>query len=179
MNTIFQTINRFESVCLTVALSASITISVVGVFFRYVLNNSLGFVEEAAGFLLFIMVSVGIAAAVRKGTHLRVDMLPQFIPRTKRYLDLFANIIALGVMTVLLVFAVQFVADLLVSDQRVTSMYWLPLGVPLLIMPVGYLATIFRLLKSLSDLLKQRNGHETDGKDNEQVGQIATKAKGT
>jgi len=179
MNMIFRTISGFETICLTVALSASITISVVGVFFRYVLNNSLGFVEEAAGFLLLVMVCVGISAAVRKGTHLRVDMLIQFVPKTKRYLDLIADIIALGVMTVLLVFAVQFVASLLVSSQRVTSMYWLPLGIPLIIMPVGYLATILRLLRNLSNLLKQRNGDEIDDKDDDQTGQITAKRRTT
>jgi len=36
-----------------------------------------------------------------------------------------------------------------------------------------------RLLKNLSDLLKQRNGDEIDDKDNEQAGQITAKIKTT
>jgi TRAP-type C4-dicarboxylate transport system permease small subunit len=148
-------IKVFEDVSITVAVLLSVAISVVGVFFRYVIGSSLGWVEEMAGFILLIVVTIGIGVAVRRGSHLRVDMVIQFIPKTKESLNLVSDVVALGVMSILLVLSVEFVSDLLLSDRRTTSMYWLPIGVPLIIMPIGYLTAVFRLVENLLTLLKK------------------------
>ncbi|MCX5908359.1 MAG: TRAP transporter small permease subunit, partial [Deltaproteobacteria bacterium] len=111
-------VELFENVFLAIAVFSSVAISVAGVFFRYVLESSLSWVEESAGFLLLIIITVGIGVAVRRGSHLRVDMLIQFIPRTKKYLNFIANLFALGVMTVFFVLAIEFVSDLLIRNQR-------------------------------------------------------------
>lgn len=148
-------VELFENVFLVIAVFSSVAISVAGVFFRYVLESSLSWVEESAGFLLLIIITVGIGVAVRRGSHLRVDMLIQFIPRTKKYLNFIANLFALGVMTVFFVLAIEFVSDLLIRNQRTTSIYWLPIGVPLLIMPLGYLTAVFRVIESLFPFFKK------------------------
>jgi TRAP-type C4-dicarboxylate transport system permease small subunit len=147
-------VELFENIFLVVAVFSSIAISIAGVFFRYVLESSLSWVEESAGFLLLIIITVGIGVAVRRGSHLRVDMLIQFIPRTKKSLNFMANVFALGVMAVLFILAIEFVADLLAKDQRTTSMYWLPIGIPLLIMPLGYLTGVFRVIENLVAFFK-------------------------
>jgi len=151
-------IELFENFFLVAAVLSSIAISVVGVFFRYVIGSSLSWVEEMAGFLLLIVITVGIGAAVRRGSHLRVDMVIQFIPGTKKALNFIADVFALGVMTVLFVFAVEFAYDLLARDQRTGSLYWLPLGVPLLIMPLGYLTAVYRVIESLFPLFRKGYG---------------------
>ena len=147
-------VELFENFFLVAAVLSSVAISVAGVFFRYVIESSLSWVEEMAGFLLLIIITVGIGAAIHKGSHLRVDMIIQFIPRTKKNLNLIAQVFALGVMIVLCIFAVEFVADLLLRDQRTGSLYWLPLGIPLLIMPIGYLTAVYRAVQILFTLLK-------------------------
>jgi TRAP-type C4-dicarboxylate transport system permease small subunit len=153
----------FENFFLVVAVLSSVAISVIGVFFRYVIESSLSWVEEMAGFLLLIIITVGIGAAIHKGSHLRVDMVIQFIPRTKKTLNLIANVFALGVMIVLFVFAIEFVVDLLSRDQRTGSLYWLPLGIPLLIMPVGYLTAVYRAIQILFTSLKPGGVIEKNG----------------
>jgi TRAP-type C4-dicarboxylate transport system permease small subunit len=149
MKAIGRAVELFEKFCLIMAVFCSVIVSIIGVFFRYVLGSSLSWVEELAGFLLLVVITIGIGVAVRRGSHLRVDILVQLIPRTKKSLDLIGNIFALGVMTVLFIYAIAFVSDLLVRDQRTTSMYWLPVGVPAIIMPLGYLAAVFRLIESI------------------------------
>jgi TRAP-type C4-dicarboxylate transport system permease small subunit len=57
-------------------------------------------------------------------------------------------------MVFLIVLSYRFVVTLLEEDQRATSLYWLPLGIPLIIMPVGYLATTFRLIEEFFKLLR-------------------------
>jgi TRAP-type C4-dicarboxylate transport system permease small subunit len=58
-------------------------------------------------------------------------------------------------MVFLLVLSYQFVRGLIEENQRATSLYWLPLGIPLIIMPVGYLATTFRLIEEFFKLLRR------------------------
>jgi TRAP-type C4-dicarboxylate transport system permease small subunit len=82
-------------------------------------------------------------------------MLIQFIPRTKKSLNFIATVFALGVMTVLFVLSIEFVSDLLVRDQRTGSIYWLPLGVPAIIMPLGYLAAVYRVIENLFTFFKK------------------------
>jgi TRAP-type C4-dicarboxylate transport system permease small subunit len=146
----------FENVFLTFGILASVSISVVGVFFRYVIESSLSWVEEMAGFLLLIVITVGIGAAVRRGSHLRVDMIIQFIPRTKKSLDFIADLVALGIMTILFILSIDFVFDLLARDQRTGSIYWLPIGVAAVIMPLGYLAAVWRVIENLSARFKKK-----------------------
>ena len=149
MKALGRWVDLFEKIFLVGSILVSIAISIVGVFFRYVVGSSLSWVEESAGFLLFAVITVGIGVAVRRGSHLRVDMLIQFIPRTKKNLNRVANVFALAVMSILLVLAIEFTVDMLARDQRTGSIYWLPLGVPLLVMPLGYFTAVFRLIESL------------------------------
>jgi TRAP-type C4-dicarboxylate transport system permease small subunit len=88
-------------------------------------------------------------------------MVIQFIPGRKN-LNLIANVF-LWVMIVLFVFAVEFVADLLSRYQRTGSLYWLPLGIPLLIMPVGYLTAVYRAIQMLFTSLKSGGLMEEKG----------------
>jgi C4-dicarboxylate transporter DctQ subunit len=155
MKALRRAVELFEKVFLVTAIFFSVAISVLGVFFRYVLGNSLSWVEESAGFLLLIIVTVGIGVAVRQGSHLRVDMLIQFVPKTKNGLNLMASGFALAVMTILFTLSIGFVTDLLARDQRTTSMYWLPIGVPLIIMPLGYLTAVFRLVESIFPVFRK------------------------
>jgi TRAP-type C4-dicarboxylate transport system permease small subunit len=155
MRTVSQWLAASEYFVLALATWVSIAISCIGVFFRYVLGDSLSWMEEMAGYLLLYIVTVGIATAVRNGSHLRVDIVPQFFPKTKRPLNFLANVFALVMMVFLLVLSYQFVRGLIEENQRATSLYWLPLGIPLIIMPVGYLATTFRLIEEFFKLLRR------------------------
>ena len=143
-----------ENFCLSSAIIGSVIISVVGVFFRYCLGSSLSWVEEIAGYLLLTAITVGIGPAIRAGSHLRVDMLPQLIPMTRKSFNLFASVITLGVLIILLLFSLDFVAGYLKSDRRLTSLYWLPEGFLLIVMPLGYLIALYRIVENVVKTFK-------------------------
>jgi TRAP-type transport system small permease protein len=50
-------------------------------FTRYALNDSAAWTEEIARYLLISMVFVGVAAAVRTGRHIHVDLVYRLVPR--------------------------------------------------------------------------------------------------
>ncbi len=53
-------------------------------FTRYVLNDSLGWTEEIARFLLIAVTFIGSIMAVRKRSHIAVEFVYRWIPRTGR-----------------------------------------------------------------------------------------------
>jgi TRAP-type C4-dicarboxylate transport system permease small subunit len=69
----------------TIFLVATITIVVcAGVYWRYVLNNSLAWTEETAKFLMVWMVFIGIPIALKTGSHAAIDALPNALPEKGR-----------------------------------------------------------------------------------------------
>ncbi len=55
------------------------------VFTRYVLNDSLGWTEEIARYLLIGVTFVGSVMAMRKGTHISVEALLKYLPLRVRH----------------------------------------------------------------------------------------------
>ena len=53
-------------------------------FTRYVLNNSLGWTEEIARFLLIVVTFLGGVMVVRRQTHIAVELLYRYLPRPAR-----------------------------------------------------------------------------------------------
>jgi TRAP-type transport system small permease protein len=53
-------------------------------FTRYVLNDSLGWTEEIARYLLIGVTFAGAALAVRKQSHIAVEFLYRWVPRSGR-----------------------------------------------------------------------------------------------
>lgn len=65
-------------------------------FTRYVLNNSLGWTEEIARYLLIGVTFIGAVMAVRKESHIAVELLYRYLPRKVRVaLQIFVDVVAL------------------------------------------------------------------------------------
>lgn len=65
-------------------------------FTRYVLNDSLGWTEEIARFLLIGVTFLGAIMAVRKESHIAVELVYRYLPRRARFvLQLVVDIIAI------------------------------------------------------------------------------------
>jgi len=58
-----------------VTLIAIFVTVVVGVFFRYVLNNSLVWIEEIAKFTMVWLAFIGSPAAMDRGGHVAIEMV--------------------------------------------------------------------------------------------------------
>ena len=66
-------------------------------FSRYVLNNSISWTEEVAGYSLMALTFLGSAMAARRGTHITVEFLPNMLPPpARRWMHLATGLAAAG-----------------------------------------------------------------------------------
>ncbi|MCP3055198.1 TRAP transporter small permease [Aurantimonas marianensis] len=66
-------------------------------FTRYVLNDSLGWTEEIARFLLIAVTFIGSIMAARKQSHIAVELIYRYLPRPVRFaLQIFVDCVSLA-----------------------------------------------------------------------------------
>ncbi len=75
---IVDVINKIIGWVLALALGVMTVLIFWQVFARYVVGNSLTFSEEVSRFLMIWMTFLGAAYAIRQGTLIAVDILPDF-----------------------------------------------------------------------------------------------------
>jgi len=120
----------------------------VGVFFRYVVRDSLSWTEELARYLMIwaalLAVSVGIKDKEHVGIQLLIKKFPPFLTKIITFLVYILTIVFLGVLT----YKGYQVADKAKTQLSLAlniSMYW-----PLMSIPVsGILAIIQQLIQMI------------------------------
>ena len=98
-------------------------------FTRYVLNDSLGWTEEIARFLLIAVTFIGAIIAVRKSSHIAVEVVYRWLPRPlRRALQALVDLTAVafyGVLTWLTVELAGKTYQMMVSiDVPKAWVYW-------------------------------------------------------
>jgi TRAP-type C4-dicarboxylate transport system permease small subunit len=121
---------------LTVALVAAITVIVcAGVFWRYVLNDSLVWSEETAKFLMVWMVFAASPIALAHGSHAAIDALPAALPaRARDALFALIHLLILGFVYVLITQGYGFAVNARVQTTPTTG---ISMMVVFSAMPVG------------------------------------------
>ena len=98
-------------------------------FTRYVLNDSLGWTEEIARFLLIAVTFIGAVIAVRRQSHIAVEVFYRWMPRPlRRILQLVVDIVSTVFYAALTWFTVQLsqrTGQMMVSiDVPKSLVYW-------------------------------------------------------
>ena len=72
MKNVIDWLEKSERGLLSTLIASSIVMSVVGVFYRYVLNQSIAYVEEIAGLIMAAVIGMGSSLAITAKEHIRV-----------------------------------------------------------------------------------------------------------
>ena len=119
-------------IALTVGLAAIVP---TGVFFRYVLNASLGFTDELGGILLVWITFLGAVVALDRRSHLDMDPFGRRVPpRGRIALRAFADI-GLAVLLIVLVINGWTITTRLLSATMISLP--IPRGVVQAVMPIS------------------------------------------
>ena len=89
-------------------------------FTRYVLNNSLSWTEEIARYLLMWITFIGAVVAMRRGTHIAVEVAQLFLPQPiVRVLNFVIDVLVLGFVGLLCWFSIQITDKMQIQTMTV------------------------------------------------------------
>ena len=136
---------------LAVLLLVAVGINFGNVVGRYLFDHPFGWAEEAMGLLQIGIVIVGAALVTRRNAHLRMDAVEHLVPAgVRRWLEVLACILTIGVAAVVVVKSWGIVAGMLENDSR-TIVLEIPLAVPYGTFLVGFgLVALFALLRIIA-----------------------------
>lgn len=134
-----------DSAALTLVIIATL-VSVMQVFFRYVLNASLAWPEELAQYLFVWAVFLGMATLTGKNGHISVNFFENSSAGLKRAVSLFSKYAVALASTILLVEGWGYVGK---SLQTTAALQW-PLKYLFLAVPAGAILNLVFLLQNRS-----------------------------
>ncbi|MBI2880539.1 MAG: TRAP transporter small permease [Candidatus Tectomicrobia bacterium] len=137
-------IRRITAGLVILLMAAMTAATLLGVLYRYVLNEALPWPEELARYAMVWVACLGSSLALRYGDHVAVEFIAQRMPPAARHRVLFGGRL---LILVFLVMMVVFGADMTrqVSHQQSAALE-ISMSVPNLAIPVGGLLMIYHLL---------------------------------
>lgn len=146
-------INKIVEYIAALSLFISLSLVIVQVFFRYVLNQPLGFTQEASIYGMIASVLLGSSIAFKKNSHLHIDLLFRKTGnRLSALIDLLANII---VILFLIILCYQ---GYLMSGRamlQTSPQIGVPVGYFVSFIPISSAICILHLLFSLNNIIKR------------------------
>lgn len=137
------------------ALLASTTLIVaLGVFFRYVLNDSLGWTDEISGYALGWISFVGAYSCFRKSSHLGFDLLLESLPPSAQHVLKWVNGSMLSVFFLLMAWYSWNVITV-VGASYIRSLD-IPRGVFLAVLPISFILMTLAVVSRLPLHRKKR-----------------------
>jgi TRAP-type C4-dicarboxylate transport system permease small subunit len=122
-------------------------------FTRYVLNDSLAWTEEIARYLLMWLTFIGAATAMRRGTHISVEVAHIFLPPTAvRVLNFVIDVIVLGFVGLLCWFSISIAK--LMQIQTMTVVQW-PMSVVYGGIAIGCFLILWRAIQRFIQAAKR------------------------
>ena len=105
-------VNRLVEIAVGLLVALTVVITFIQVIFRYGLDSSLSWSEEAARYSFIWTIFLGASVAARRGQHIVVEALVEVLsPRLRRVLTLGVALIGIAFFTLL-----GYVAALLVDN---------------------------------------------------------------
>jgi TRAP-type C4-dicarboxylate transport system permease small subunit len=136
------------------SLLVLIAVTFVGVIMRYFLNNPFMWGEEVQLWCFVWVVFFGASAAFRTGSHVAIDVLVDFFPKSiKKIVEVFAYLLVMAVLLYLLIHGTSLINQL-ASTGRTTNILKVNYSVVYSALPIGCVlmmishtvSTVFALL---------------------------------
>jgi C4-dicarboxylate transporter DctM subunit len=131
-------------------------VMLVGVFFRYALNDSLSWADELALILFMWSTALSIVVTYRAGQHVRIDVFVGRLPGSaRRALETVVEGLTGGFLLCLLVSGVEAID--VVSRARTAALQW-PQSIPFVSIPLAAGLMLVHWLAGLSSCIRSRVG---------------------
>ena len=152
--------DHFEEYLLVVLMVVEVVVVFAQVVTRYVFHSPLAWSEELARYLFIYDVMIGAAIAIRRNSHLQIDILINLMnPKVRTILTIIATLAGMVFMVFLLSYSITLVQT---GSRTMSAGLGIPMSIPYSCMPVGI---VLMLLTSLEVLLKNIAALREPGKE--------------
>jgi TRAP-type C4-dicarboxylate transport system permease small subunit len=146
MEIMLQKFEAFLDLMVRIIISTQLMLMVVFCFLqtamRYLFNNPLVWSEEITRFIFIWMVFIGSSLATSLKDHIRVDMFPKFMSRSKTGLNILQMVVS-SLNSFLLVFLIVIGFKLVSYSIQVSPALFIPWKYVYLAIPVGAIGMLF------------------------------------
>ena len=154
MKQIDAMVRKLEEIITIFCFSAMSVITLVAVFFRYVLDHPIIWSEEASRYLMVWGICIGISIATEKKAHLGIDILVSHAPpAARRFLEILSGLLLTCVYIAMLVLSVMFVSQAIVTGN-LTPLLRIPFWMVYLALPIGFGLSTIRSIQVLYKIVK-------------------------
>jgi TRAP-type C4-dicarboxylate transport system permease small subunit len=136
-----------------------LSVVVLGVFYRYVIDNALVWYDEFAGYLLVWLTMYGSVVALAKRKHIGFETLVEKLPAgARRVAEIFALVCVLGFAIILAVTGMQLIGEM--GAETAVSLPWVRMSWIYSVMPISGALMAVTVIKQAVDLAgeKRRGG---------------------
>lgn len=153
-------VEKIEKLLLTITFPAMVAIMLYQVILRYVFSNSNAWSEELTRYLFIFNVMIAAAIAVRRNSHLQIDILiNRFGPRTKRIFTIAATAIGIAFLAMLFVYSLELCR---MGTSNISPGVGISMSIPYASVPIGIvlmvLTSIEVILKNVQELNSSEEG---------------------
>jgi TRAP-type C4-dicarboxylate transport system permease small subunit len=129
-------IDKVAGLACAILFGTMTAIVIIGVFFRYVLNAPLNWVEETSRYLMIwgasVAISLGVSAGEHVGLTIILDSLKKPLPR--KILTLFVNALVLAFLLFMFVYSLSATVE---AKTQMTQALGISMFIPRLAVPVA------------------------------------------
>jgi TRAP-type transport system small permease protein len=151
--TLDRTVGLVEDVVCISSLAAISVLVISQVFFRYVLNSGILWVDEVVTILMVTMVMFGAPAVTRRGMHTEllvfVDKMPEPVRRPVRVLT---SMIGLAFLGLFLYAATRYALN---ARGMVTTVLRIPIQYVYAVLPIGAALATYEYVKTMFPVFKE------------------------
>lgn len=137
-------------------------LNVLQVVFRYLLHSPLYWSEEAAIYMMVVMVFLAVSVLTRDREHIVIDLLGSVRQGPAlRALDIVQFLITALIMGVFATLALEYLLSVIARNANSTALR-LPMWVPVISMPLGFAGgTLFALINAARMLRQREEGAQS------------------
>jgi TRAP-type C4-dicarboxylate transport system permease small subunit len=152
-----KVLEKAEDSIVILSVALALILCCIQVIARYVFNYPLSWPEELGRYLIILIVYVGASIALRKKSHIAVDIIPTFFPSSRNILAYLATISGIVFSLLIIIYGMKFVRSLMISGQIAITLK-IPIFIVYSVLPLG---GVLLLLHYILTITGANRGKET------------------
>ena len=155
-------LEKVEKVILAVTVGIMVLIIAYQVIMRYIFAHANSWSEELARYLFIYDVMIGAAIAIRRNSHLQIDILINcFSPKVKRIFTIIATLAGIVFLVLLFQYSLQLCTQ---AASNISPGVGISMAVPYAAMPIGIVLMILTSIEVvLENIVKFRSEEVPNG----------------